>query len=161
MSEEITFSPYDGKSDCEFNRALFASLVSQYSDYTDMENAERAVCQFMPNSAVIDEVAGYSAAHSLASYRNNKILALTCIVPFGEQGNLISTMEVLKEYRGNGFGSELLSKALNNKGPSSVYVSVHKPEVRDFYAKNGFIEQEKAKSNLYGIDMEFLYMSCI
>ena len=161
MLDDIVFAPYDGKSDSEFNVALFRSLVSQYSDYTNTENAERAVRQFMPNSAVIDETAGYSTVHSLALYQNNNVVALTCIVPFGENGNLISTMEVHEKHRGKGYGSELLCKALNNKLPCWVYVSIHRPNVQEFYVKNGFLEQEKTKSNLYGIEMVFSLMTCL
>ena len=161
MNNKYSFAPYDGKSDRKFNEALFRSLVSQYSDYTDIQNAKRVVRQFMPDSTLLGKNAGYSHTHSLATFEKNEVLALTCIVPFGEYGNLVSTMEVKEDYRGKGIGSELLCKAMGEKQPVSVYVSIHRPMVREFYAKNGFIEQEMTKTNLYGIEMIFCLMSCV
>ena len=56
LVNELQFGPCDGKADLNFNRSVFDSIVSEFTDYTDRKNAKDIVRSFMPVSTIIDEL---------------------------------------------------------------------------------------------------------
>lgn len=82
LASKLQFGLYNGIADPEFNESLFNSLVSQYADYTDQNNAINIVRSFMPVSTIVDVQSSYEQRYSLVAYIDQEVVALTCITPF-------------------------------------------------------------------------------
>ena len=153
FSKELTYAPYDGTSDVSFNIAHYNSVVSQYKDYTSEEHAIEVVNNFLPNKEVLSE-----AKNSLAAYLNGRVIGLITVDAFRNTEYLVSRLDVLPEFRREGVGSRLLKYATEGKIPCGVYVSVYRKEAQEFYLKNGFVLSEETMLNLYGLEMDFVFM---
>ncbi len=84
----------------------------------------------------------------LVAQKDKQIAGIIMLVPFGSEAFFFYRLAVLKKYRNQGIGSQLLEKAeqiAKEKGVKEIafYVNTDKPELRKYYEKKGYQTSEK------------------
>jgi len=156
---ELRFRHYDGTVTPVFTKEIYESWRDQFADYFNPVFTESVIAEiklgdllgvdngYAPEVATVVSVDAMDVAITSASYISGSLH--------------IGVIEVSKSYRRKGIGSILIDyyKKLSKTGLVDASISIHKPEIREFYIRNGFIEDGLTVDNLFGKDMTFIKMS--
>ncbi|MGQ7844313.1 GNAT family N-acetyltransferase [Granulosicoccus sp. 3-233] len=137
--------------DATFLEALHVSWIEQYADYIGEAAAHALVNRLL----VTDELyPGEGQQVQLALIGTRPVGVAACRSMQGL--SLITMLEVLSEHRQQGVGSRLLTD-LQARTTERLFahVSIHRPQVRRFYERQGFRCLSRTCVDHYGHALEF------
>jgi len=144
--------------DSEFTRALIESWTRQYAEYLGDKDAEELVRSLTESKQLFD----HDDSLTLLSTIGDKKVGIGALRQIGQAGGitLITMLEVLDTYQGQGIGRQLLEALATRKIPASpsllvAHVSIHRPYVKQFYLACGFTALKREFVDHGGYHLEF------
>ena len=126
------------QDDEAFVAELRRSWRQQYADYLGMPEARRLVASLERSGDVFRHD---PSATFIAWVRGRRV---GVAASRGLEGlSLITLLEVVPAYRGQGIGSRLLHALQRDAGALMAHVSVHRPGVRGLYLSQGFFRLQR------------------
>ena len=134
----------DWVSNEEFVAALCASWQAQYAEYIGEREAVRLVDRLVHSG----EILAHEPACTLVAVFDNQAAGIASIRQLNGI-SLITVLEVLEDYRGQGIGRQLVEAVSTVNTPLLAHVSIHRPEVRAFYESLGFQTLQRSTVDHY------------
>jgi GNAT superfamily N-acetyltransferase len=133
-----------------FVSILRTSWHSQYADYIGSKAAD-SLLQRVHASGEIYE---HNAQGTLVAILDGQLVGIASVRDL-QKLFLVTLLEVVPEYQGKGIATQLLNALCTIPKPMLVHVSIHRPLVKCFYAKQGFITLAPEEIEHYGHSMIF------
>lgn len=144
--------------DSEFTRVLIESWTRQYAEYLGDKDAEELVRTLTESKQLFD----HDDSLTLLSTIGDEKVGIGALRQIGQAGGitLITMLEVLDTYQGQGIGGQLLEALATRKinaspSPLVAHVSIHRPCVKQFYLACGFIALKREFVDHGGHCLEF------
>ena len=148
--------------DTDFTQALIESWTRQYAEYLGDTHAENLVRSLMESGRLLD----HDDSLTLISAIGDEKVGIGALRRFGQTGEvtLITMLEVLDAYQGQGIGRQLLEALATHITPASpsrlvAHVSIHRPDVKQFYLVCGFTALKREIVDHCGYRLEFDVMA--
>ncbi|MFT4727241.1 MAG: GNAT superfamily N-acetyltransferase [Granulosicoccus sp.] len=140
----------DWVQDDAFVSIIRTSWHSQYADYIGSKAAD-SLFQKVHASGKIYE---HNVHGTLVAILDGRLVGIASVRDL-QKLFLITMLEVVPEHQGNGIATQLLNALCTVPKPLLVHVSIHRPLVKRFYAKQGFKTLAPEEIEHYGHSMVF------
>ncbi len=128
----------------EFVAALCASWQAQYADYIGEPEALTLVGRLLHSG----EILAHEPTSTLVAVFDEQHAGIASIRQL-DGISLITVLEVLDEYRGQGIGRQLIEALATVNTPLLAHVSIHRPKVKTFYESLGFQALQRSTVDHY------------
>lgn len=143
----------DWRCDAQFLAQLQSSWTTQYQEYLGADRAARLVDQLCSDG----ELFAHEPTCTLQALVDDRCVGICSMRPLGTQDQLalITMLEVDETFRQRGIGRQMVHSLEIACDHLMAHVSIHRPQVMNFYKRLGFHCLERSVVDHYGYSLDF------
>lgn len=146
----VQFKQGDWLGQKEFIDELRRSWVAQYTDYLGADIASKLVQQLIDDGSLFK----HDERATLQAWSGGELVGITSLRQL-DGLSMITLLEVHSRYQKQGIG-RLLLQALETASPRLLaHVSIHRPHLKMFYNRCGYVELQPTVIDHYGHQLAF------